>query len=312
MGKKRIATLCAAGLALLLTGGFVLAGVLLWRQNSQTVSTPDGYWQADGQWGEILAGSGAESGVRFAQKLLGYQTDFLTPENRAFFALIPDKGYYLQEQGAPRYDYEALFTAVQSGLAAGDITQIDLTAALSAADYFSTDSHWQQQKLQPVLNALGGAMDFSVELSDFTPHTVPGFVGAYGKHGANAAEDLIYLTSPATEAALADNFQYPDSTAVYDLPRLETDLPYDLFLSGATPLVTVTSPAAATDRELVIFRDSYASSLAPLLLGHYRKITLVDVRYMASGLLPQYLRFTDQDVLFLYSVFVADQSAMLR
>ena len=38
----------------------------------------------------------------------------------------------------------------------------------------------------------------------------------------------------------------------------------------------------ATDRELVIFRDSFASSLAPLLMEQYAKITLVDIRYPVS------------------------------
>lgn len=61
-----------------------------------------------------------------------------------------------------------------------------------------------------------------------------------------------------------------------------------------------------------MFRDSYASSLVPLLLGQYRKVTLVDIRYMVSGLVPQYVEFNDQDVLFLYSTYVVNQSAMLR
>ena len=72
------------------------------------------------------------------------------------------------------------------------------------------------------------------------------------------------------------------------------------------------SPLAATDKELVVFRDSYASSLVPLLLSQYRKVTLVDIRYMVSGLVPQYVEFTNQDVLFLYSTYVVNQSAMLR
>jgi len=89
-------------------------------------------------------------------------------------------------------------------------------------------------------------------------------------------------------------------------------VPYDVFLSGASPLITVESPLAATDKELVVFRDSYASSLVPLLLGQYRKVTLVDIRYMVSGLVPQYVEFNDQDVLFLYSTYIVNQSAMLR
>ena len=46
-------------------------------------------------------------------------------------------------------------------------------------------------------------------------------------------------------------------------PRWKGD-PYSVFLSGSKSLLTITNPSADTDRELVIFRDSFASSLAPL------------------------------------------------
>ena len=38
-------------------------------------------------------------------------------------------------------------------------------------------------------------------------------------------------------------------------------------------LLTVDNPNARTDRELVIFRDSFGSSLAPLLLEGYSRVT---------------------------------------
>ena len=62
----------------------------------------------------------------------------------------------------------------------------------------------------------------------------------------------------------------------------------------------------------MIFRDSFGSSLAPLLIEGYEKITLVDIRYMHSNLLPNYIEFTDQDVLFLYSTMVLNSSSMLH
>ena len=34
------------------------------------------------------------------------------------------------------------------------------------------------------------------------------------------------------------------------------------------------------DKELIIFRDSFASSLTPLLIKYYSKITLIDNRYI--------------------------------
>lgn len=212
----------------------------------------------------------------------------------------------------PATDYQALFFTVNDSLAGSGIEQIDLTGALALEDYYFTDSHWRQERLGGVVDALGGAMGFSVDMDSFDPVTVEGFIGAYGKYGADRPEELTYLVSDATAAAVCGNHQSPDSTAVYDLARLSTDVPYDVFLSGASPLITIESPLAATDRELVVFRDSYASSLVPLLLGQYRRVTLVDIRYMVSGLVPQYVEFTNQDVLFLYSTYVVNQSAMLR
>jgi hypothetical protein len=100
--------------------------------------------------------------------------------------------------------------------------------------------------------------------------------------------------------------------AVYDLEKARGSDPYELFLSGSVSLLTVESPNARTDRELVIFRDSFASSLAPLLLEGYSRVTLVDIRYLSPTQLGRYLTFTDQDVLFLYSTGVLNNSSTLK
>ena len=93
---------------------------------------------------------------------------------------------------------------------------------------------------------------------------------------------------------------------------LEGEDPYSVFLSGSKSLLTITNPSADTDRELVIFRDSFASSLAPLLTSAYAKITLVDIRYVQPERLGRWLTFDSQDVLFLYSVSVLNHSETLK
>ena len=77
-------------------------------------------------------------------------------------------------------------------------------------------------------------------------------------------------------------------------------------------LLTIENPNADTDRELVIFRDSFSSSLAPLLVPGYAKVTLADIRYLPSSQMGKYLTFTDQDVLFLYSAPVLNNSETLK
>ena len=99
---------------------------------------------------------------------------------------------------------------------------------------------------------------------------------------------------------------------VYDLEKLDGRDPYDVYLSGAVPLLVIENPTAATDRELVIFRDSFASSLAPLLLEGYAKITLIDIRYINSSLIGNYISFSNQDVLFLYNTLILNSSEMLK
>jgi len=58
----------------------------------------------------------------------------------------------------------------------------------------------------------------------------------------------------------------------------------------------------------VLFRDSFGSSIAPLFLENYSKITLVDLRYISKDVLENYIEFDKQDVLFLYSTLVLNQN----
>ena len=88
--------------------------------------------------------------------------------------------------------------------------------------------------------------------------------------------------------------------------------PYEMFLSGSLPLITIENPNATTDKELVIFRDSFGGSITPLLVEGYAKITLVDIRYITSDLVGMFVDFEDQDVLFLYSTLVLNSSTTLR
>ena len=87
---------------------------------------------------------------------------------------------------------------------------------------------------------------------------------------------------------------------------------YDIYLSGATPVLKIENPENKTGNELIIFRDSYASSLVPLFIHKYSKITLIDTRYISPKLLPNYVEFNNQDILFMYSTLVINNSYSLK
>jgi hypothetical protein len=68
-------------------------------------------------------------------------------------------------------------------------------------------------------------------------------------------------------------------------------------------------------RTLYIFRDSFTSSLAPLLAASdaYGKIVLIDLRYIDSRVLDQFVTFEDgSDALFLYSAQILNNSTVLK
>ena len=88
--------------------------------------------------------------------------------------------------------------------------------------------------------------------------------------------------------------------------------PYEMFLSGSLSLITIENPNATTDKELIIFRDSFGSSITPYLIEGYEKITLVDIRYLSSKMLHMFIEFDDQDVLFLYSTLVLNNAEIFK
>ena len=271
----------------------------------------NGMYAVQGQWFEAMPDLDEDSVLSFANRLNAYISQSLTPENQVYYGAIPDKSWYVPDSGWPTLDHSRLAEILRENIQGA--AEIDLTPALSLEDYYQTDRHWRQERLQGVLDTLGDAMGFSVKLSDFTENTITPFHGSFEKKLKNPPEEpFVYLTGGALDSVSISSYQYPELQEVYDLSKLESENTYDVFLGGISPIVTLTNPNAESQRELVIFGDSYSSSLAPLLCGEYRTVTIVDLRFIFSSLLPDLLTFTNQDVLFLYSDWILNNSAMLR
>ena len=96
------------------------------------------------------------------------------------------------------------------------------------------------------------------------------------------------------------------------MEKLQSKDPYEMFLSGACAAITMENPKNPDGRELIMFRDSYGSSIAPLLLEDYSKVTLLDIRYMNPEFIGNFANFKNADVLFLYSTTLINYSAALR
>ena len=244
-----------------------------------------------------------------------YDTYLQGTNCKIYMTIIPDKGYYLAAQnGYPAVDYSRLFSIVEEGMPWAQ--QVLLTDTLSAENYYRTDTHWRQEQLLPVARKLCAAMEVTTPKEQaFTPTLVSGkFYGVYyGQAALPMKPDSLYvMESEILKNARVYNYETKTYQPVYDTGKLTGNDPYDVFLSGAQALLTIENPNAEMDKELVIFRDSFGSSLAPLLAQSYKTVTLVDIRYINPALLKEYLEFDSQDVLFAYSTAILNNSSTLK
>ena len=233
------------------------------------------------------------------------------------FSLIPDKNYFAaQANGYPAMDYDKLCEMLYDGLHE-DINFYGMShfAELTLDDYYRTDLHWKQESLQSVVNAMAKDLGFTPMELDFMSQTQysPFYGSYYGQSALNIDPDVLTaLSNDTTDGCIVTAPELKGEKPVYDENDFEEIDGYNVFLGGPLGLVTVENPNGNTGKELIIFRDSFASSLAPLLMEGYDKITLIDLRYLASINVDRFVEFTDQDVLFLYNTSLANNGKLLK
>lgn len=305
----------------------------------------NGIYEAEGFISAVQYPMNEESIVNAAEKFEQIKEQYFTEGNHGYLAVVPDKNYFLAEKnGYLSMDYDQFFDQMEAETPF--LTFLDLRDYLELEDYYRTDTHWRQEKIQDVAEYLAeamnqgiqkpealnqemqksGALNQRTQSSEERPQDTSlkvysepvlandSFYGVYAGQFALPVQpdQLYYLDSPLLQQCVVYDYQNNRETNVYDLDLASGKDPYQMYLSGDISLLTIENPKGQTGKELILFRDSFGSSLAPLLMEYYDKITLVDIRYLPSGRLDKYIEFTNQDVLFLYSTLVLNHSDTLR
>ncbi len=232
-----------------------------------------------------------------------------------YLSIVPDKNYFFgKEDGYLSIDYDKFIGFFKEEMPYAKY--IDVAPLLSIDDYYKTDSHWKQEEITDVseyiLKEMGTIIKTDYKVNEIkTP-----FYGVYkGQSALSVKPDTIkYLTNPALESAIVNYYDtgIAKEGEMYNMEKAVGKDPYEMFLSGSTPLVTIEHPENKTGKELIVFRDSFGSSLAPLLSLGYEKTTVVDIRYVGSDFLGNLINFNSQDVLFIYSAVMLNNSSGLR
>ncbi len=268
-----------------------------------------------------------ESSLEYANTLFRsiYDTYLKDGDHEIVFSIVPDKNVYLRSEenpdGIPFGDYEMMVASMKTGTA-DYASYLDLFPLLSLEDYYHGDLHWKQESISDVAGAILEAFGENYVPGEYTQSEFAhAFVGTYtkelGDKGLLASvnpDTLYYLENDLLSSVTVTDYPAgkPENGVLYADAVSGSEKSYDMFLSGSSPLQILTSPNAASDRELILFRDSFSAALAPFLCETYAKITLVDLRYLSSGVLGEYIEFTDQDILFLYSTHLLNKSMVMK
>ncbi len=273
----------------------------------------DIYITDDGVIGKLEYPLKEDSIVSASNKFRYIFDKYLNENNNVYLSIIPDKNAFIaEENGKLLMDYIEFYSLMKNNC---DFAKyIDISDLLSIEDYYMTDTHWKQEKIRDVANRL--AENIGVVLVDeYEEKTLDkDFYGVYyGQSALNLKPDVLkYLTNDILEQCTVYDHQNNKKMTMYDMEKAYGKDPYEMFLSGSLSLITIENPKATSDKEIVVFRDSFGSSLVPLLCSGFKSITVVDIRYVSSVVLDKYIDFENKDVLFIYSTLVLNNSSMLK
>ncbi len=243
-----------------------------------------------------------------------YERYFASLNVPVYVSVIPDKNYFTAKDGKHlSMDYDAFFSQVKTAMPYA--SYIDIAPLLELSDYYATDTHWRQEKIVDVAEYVAAQMGVNLSSSYTQKEIDKPFYGVYYGQAALPLkpERISYLTNEVLEKCTVYDYETQSELPVYNMDKLDGFDLYEIFLSGSKSLLTIENPSASTDRELILFRDSFGSSFAPLLVDGYAKITLVDIRYISPLMLNRFLTFNEkQEVLFMYSTTVLNNSITFK
>lgn len=242
----------------------------------------------------------------FVRKINKLSNDF-SKNNNVYLMVIPDKNYYLESNDFLNIDYDYIYKEVKKL----GFKNIEVRDLLELDDYYETDTHWRQERLENVVRtinkSMGNETSFNYKENKYEP-----FYGVYYGHAALKLKGdvLTYLTNDTLDKVIVEDIE--GNNKLYDIDSLDGLDSYDVFVGGSTPLVKITNPNSKSKKELIMFRDSFGSSLAPLLVENYKSVTLVDMRYMTMDVLKEKVDFNNKDILIIYNTLLVNESNTLK
>lgn len=184
--------------------------------------------------------------------------------------------------------------------------------------YYRTDHHWTTLGAYVGYTAFCREMGLeAVSLDEMEARVVAeDFRGTvYSKAGdyTRKGDAITIYTNPMDRLTVKYVDTDETSDSLYNLEYAGVKDKYSLFLDNLHSLIEIENETADSDRELVLIKDSYANSMVPFLVRHYKKIYVFDTRYYKQGV-SEFVKGHPgvTDVLILYNMNTLDTDLGIR
>ena len=250
-----------------------------------------------------------EKSVDNLNKLINKVVNKYFANQEIYQAFIPRKNDYLVNNEHPDFKYQEFMNEFDNGY-----FKIDLYDQLTLDSYYRTDIHWRQDKLEQVAKYLVESMGDEYFEQGYEKKYFEPFYGAlYGKAAlALEPDEIVCLLNPMFNDVTVSSYEKQKDVPVYDYDALKHLDAYDVYLDGPTAYLDIKNPYVNNGQKLIVFRDSFGSSLIPLMIASYEEIQVVDLRYIGSDFLDRLELNQDAKVLFLYGMEVVNNSYTLK
>ncbi len=223
-------------------------------------------------------------------------------------ALVPDAILAMKDKLPATYPINSLVSEVEELLNRDTLNHINLFETIDAHKdeyiYYRTDHHWTSLGSYYAYRELVTALGLTPrEFSDFSRTDVSdNFLGTmFSKSGAKWSKPdsifILEILSNRYTVTLDDAGKEYDS--MFFTNHLEKKDKYSVFLDGNHALTKIQNENG-NGKKILLVKDSFAHSLAPLLASDYSQVHLLDLRYY-KGSVSAYMAENDiLDVVLLY------------
>ena len=173
--------------------------------------------------------------------------------------------------------------------------------------YYKTDHHWTMygaylayQEYCKKNNLISYSEDFfnkKIVSNDFLGSSFSKVTDYNAKH------DVIEIYEQSNLDIIVSYLEENKiSNTLYNFDYLKKKDKYSIFLDNNHPIINITNNLINNDDNLLIIKDSFANSLVPFLVNHYKKIDVVDPRYYKRSI-SKYIKDNNiKNVLFVYNL----------